>query len=173
MRIILFVLLGVLGVVISGSVFSFANIAGIAPDLLLLIALSVVFLEKTPAGIIFAAGSGLLYDVMFSYYIGINALSYVLAVSLAYAVLRNMTKVRPIVLAGVGFGAYIVREAVMAAVVAAAGYDFNFLYMLARYILPGALMTAVLMIPAYYLMRILYLKNWMTPTKSVYDDFLK
>jgi rod shape-determining protein MreD len=168
----LFALLGVLGVVLSGSVFSVANIAGIAPNLLLLIALCVVFLEKTPAGIIFAAGSGLLYDIMFSYYIGINALSCVLAVSIAYAILRKMTKVRPVFLAGVGFGAYIVQETVTAAVVAAAGYDFNFFYMLARYILPGALLNAALMIPAYYLMRLLYLRNWMTPTKSVYDDFL-
>ena len=47
-------LLGALGIVLTGSVFSFANIAGIAPDLLLLIALSVVFLEKTSAGILFA-----------------------------------------------------------------------------------------------------------------------
>ncbi len=173
MRIILFALLGAAGIVLTGSVFSVANIAGIAPDILLLIALSVVFLEPTPAGILFAGISGIVYDIMFSYYIGINALSYVVAVAIAYAVLRNMKKTKPFYLAGVGFGAYIVRELVMAAAVSAIGYQYNFLYMLVRYILPGALMTAVLMIPAYYLIRILYVKNWITPTKSVYDDLVK
>lgn len=173
MRIILFVLLGVLSIVLTGSVLSIANIAGIVPDLLLLVALSVVFLEKTPAGIIFAGIGGIVYDIMFSYYIGINALSYVLTVAIAYAILRKMTRVRPLVLAGVGFCATIVRELVMAAAVTAVGYEYNFFYMLVRYILPGALVTAVLILPAYYLIRILYLRNWMTPTKSPYDDFLK
>jgi rod shape-determining protein MreD len=173
LRIILFVLLGVLSIVLTGSVFSFANIAGIAPDLLLLVALSVVFLEKTPAGILFVGIGGIVYDIMFSYYIGINALSYVLAVSIAYAVLRKMTRVRPLILAGVGFGGYVVRELVMAATVAAVGYQYSFFYMLVRYILPGALMAAVLMLPVYYLIRILYTRNWMTPTKSLYDDLLE
>jgi len=173
LRIILFALLGVFSLVLTGSVFSVANIAGIVPDLLLLISLSVVFLEKTPAGIIFAGIGGIVYDIMFSYNIGIYALSYVLTAAIAYAVLRNMNRVRPIILAGVGFGAYIAREMIMAGMAAALGYEYNLLYMLVRFILPGALMTAALLIPAYYLIRILYLRNWMTPTRSPYEDFIK
>ncbi len=173
MRIVLFILLGAGSIVLSGSVLSVANIAGIVPDLLLLISLSVVFLEKTPAGILFAGISGIVYDIMFSYYIGFYALPTVLAVSIAYAVLRGMKKVRPVILAGVGFGAFIVQQMMMAGIVAAVGYEYNFLYMLVRFILPGALIAAVLMLPAYYLIRILYMRNWMTPTKSLYEDFME
>jgi rod shape-determining protein MreD len=173
LRIILFILLGAAGIILSGSVLSVVNIAGITPDLLLLTALSVVFLEKTPAGILFAGIGGIVYDIMFSYYIGFYALSSVLAVSIAYAILRRMKRVRPLILAAVGFGAFIVQQMVMAAVVAAVGYEYSFFYMLLRFILPGALITAVLMLPAYYLIRILYVKNWMTPTKSLYDDFIE
>ena len=173
MRYILFILLGVFSIVLPGSVFSFANIGGIVPDVLLITALSVVFLEKTSASILYAAIFGIVYDVMFSPYVGLNALAYVVTVAIAYAILRNMPRIRPVFFAVVGFFAYAAKELVLAAVVGFTGNEFDFLYMLVRFILPGALLSAVLMYPVYYLIRIFYIRNWMTPTKSLYDDFLE
>ncbi len=173
MRYILFILLGVVSIVLPGSVFSFANIGGIVPDVLLITALCVVFLEKTSASIVYAGIVGIVFDVMFAPYVGFNAIAYVITVSVSYAVLRNMTRVRPFYFAIVGFAAYLMKELILASVVGFTGIEFDFLYMLVRYILPGALVTAVLLYPAYYVIRIFYIRNWMTPTKSLYDDFLE
>lgn len=173
MRYILFILLGVVSVVLPGSVFSFANIGGIVPDVLLVTALCVVFLEKTSASILYAAIAGIVFDVMFAPYVGFNALAYVLTVAIAYGILRNMTRIRPVYLGAAGFAAYIAKELILAAVVSFTGIEFDFLYMLARYVLPGAFVAAVLIYPAYYVIRILYTRNLMTPTKSLYDDFLE
>ena len=167
----MFILLGCASFIFTGSIFSFANIGGIVPDLLLLIALSTVFMEKTSAPIVFAAVTGLIYDVMFSSYIGFYALSYTLTIAIAYMLLRKMERMKPFLLALIGFAAYIVKESVQAGIVSALGVDFSYFYMIVRYILPGALVTAVLMYPAYYLIRILYVRNLMSPTKSLYDDF--
>lgn len=173
MRYILFILLGVASIVLPGSVFSFVNIGGIIPDVLLITALCVVFLEKTPASIVYAGIVGIIYDIMFAPYIGFNALAYVLTVSIAYAILRNTTHIRPFVLGIIGFSVYAVKELILAAIVVFTGNEFDFLYMLARYILPGALLSAALVYPAFYVIRIFYIRNWMTPTKSLYDDFLE
>jgi rod shape-determining protein MreD len=172
-RYVLFILLGIVSIVLPGSVFAFANIGGIIPDLLLIIALCVVFLEKTASGIIFAAVAGIAYDVMFSSYIGLNAFAYVLVAAIAYAILRKLARATPLHLAIAGFFAYFAKELVLAFVNFLLGLNYDFFYMLARYILPGALITAALMIPAYYLIRILYMMNWMTPTKSLYEDFME
>jgi cell shape-determining protein MreD len=143
--------LGAVSIVLPGSVFSFANIGGIVPDVLLITALCVVFLEKTPASIVYAGIVGIVFDVMFAPYVGFNALGYVITVSVSY----------------------LMKELILAPVVGFTGIEFDFLYMLVRYILPGALVTAVLLYPAYYVIRIFYIRNWMTPTKSLYDDFLE
>ena len=173
MRYVLFILLGALSIVLPGSVFSFINIGGIIPDVLLITALCIVFLEKSSSGILYAGIVGIVYDILFSPFIGMNALAYVLVAAIAYALLRGMNKVKPIFIGVFGFGSYIAKELILAVVVTATGTEFDFFYMLARYILPGALVAAALMYPAYYLIRILYIRNWMTPTKSLYDDFLK
>lgn len=173
MRFVLFVLLCVLCLVLQGSVFSVANIGGIVPDLLLVVSLCVVLLEKTSAGIVFAAAAGMLYDILFSPYLGFNAFACTLTVAVAYAVLRGMERPRPFYQAAVGFAAYIAEQLIAAAIIAAAGNRFDFLYMLARYMLPGALMTAALMYPSYWLLRILYQRNWLKPRKPMHEDFLK
>jgi rod shape-determining protein MreD len=173
LRYILFVLLGAVSIILPGSVFSFANIGGIVPDILLVTALCIVFLEKTSASILYAGITGIVFDVMFAPYVGFNALAYVITVAIAYAILRNMARMRLVYLAAVGFAAYIAKELILAAVVGLTGIEFDFLYMFVRYILPGAFVSSVLMYLAYYVIRILYTRNWMTPTKSLYDDFLE
>lgn len=173
MRYVLFVLLGIASIVLPGSVFNFANIGGIIPDILLVTALSIVFLEKTGAGIVYAASAGILYDVMFSSYIGLNAFAYVLVAAVAYAILRSMARAKPLYLAIAGFCAYVAKEFILAFVIFLLGGNYDFLYMLVRYILPGALVAAALMIPIYYLIRLFYIMNWMTPTKSSYEDFME
>ncbi len=173
MRYVFFALLGFASIVLPGSVFNFANIGGVIPDILLITALSVVFLEKTSAGIVYAAVCGIVYDIMFSSYVGLNAFAYVLIAAVAYALLRNMARAKPLYLAIAGFGTYIAKELILAFVIFLMGSNYDFFYMMARYMLPGALVTAVLMIPAYYLIRLFYIMNWMTPTKSLYEDFLE
>ena len=173
MRYVLFVLLGLASIVLPGSVFNFVNIGGIIPDILLLVALSVIFLEKPGAGIVFAASAGIAYDIMFSSYLGLYAFAYVLVAAIAFAMLRKMARVKPLYLAIAGFCAYIAKELILAFIILMLGTNYDFFYMLARYILPGGLMTAGLIIPAYYLIRVFYIMNWMAPTKSLYEDFIK
>ena len=78
-----------------------------------------------------------------------------------------MSRTKPLYLAVAGFAAYIVEQFILAVVILIMGGQFDFFSILLRYILPGALMTAVLMYPAYYLIRIFYIQNWMTNSKSL------
>ena len=69
MRYVVFILMGVIGTILSGTVFSASfDLAGlgIQIDLVLLLVLALVLVEKNLTPIIFAAAAGLLMDMMFS-----------------------------------------------------------------------------------------------------------
>ena len=169
MRYVIFAVMGCVSLILSGSFFGYSTIAGLVPDLILLIALCIVLNEQTAMGMIFAAIFGFLFDDLFSSALGSNALAYTISVALIFVVLRRVEKIKIWLPAVVGFSAYIIKELILAIIVFAMGTEFDLFYMLYRFILPGALLTAGLMIPAYYIMRWLYSFPWIRPRKIFKD----
>lgn len=173
MRYIVFVIIGVLSVVLSGTVFSVINIAGICIDLLLLCILSILLREKTAMAIGFAVVFGIMYDILYSGVLGLNAFAYAVTAAVIYAVLRKKSNVNFLNIFCVGLIGYILKELIMAVCVSFMGADFSMLYMLRRYILPGSALMALLLFPSYYLMGRLYVNSWMLPNSTSDNEDIK
>lgn len=170
MRYIVFAVIGAVSVILSGSVFSVAQIAGIAPDILILTIAGIVLLEKSTFPVIYAAIWGIVYDILYSTVLGMNAFAYAMAAVVLLFALRKFSRINPIMIAGAGFIAYFVKEIVLGICVVAQGADPYMAYMFIRYILPGSAICAALMFPAYLLMNKLYSNSWMRPSVRNIDD---
>ena len=170
MRYVPFAGFGFLAVNLCGSVFGYATIAGLVPDLILILAIAIMFNEHSLMPIIFAAVFGFIYDDLFSPVLGGNALAYTVSIILLYIALRKSERIRFWMPALAGFGCYIVKELILAIIVFALGRQFDLLYMMLRFILPGAGLTAGIMIPMYYLFKKLYTVSWIRPRRKYADD---
>ena len=171
MRYVFFAVLGFISLVLCGSFFGIASIAGLVPDLILLIGLSIALNERSVLPLIFVVVFGLLFDDLFSPVLGGNAMAYAVSIVLVQIFTSKINNVRIWTPPIVGFSAYIVKELILAIVVFALGNRFDMGYMFSRFILPGALLTAGLMIPAFYVFRWLYSFSWIRPRKIFKDEF--
>jgi len=166
LRYVIFAVMGCVSLILCGSFFGYATIAGLVPDLIMLIALCILLNEHSAMAIVFAAIFGLLFDDLFSPVLGGNALAYTISVAIMFAALRKVEHIRIWVPAVVGFSAYIIKELIIALIVFAMGTEYDLFYMFYRFILTGAFLTAGLMIPVYYVMRWLYTFPWMRPRRD-------
>lgn len=152
MRTLVLFLLGFFGVVLSGSCAPLLEIGSIAVDLLLLMIVPLALLERSAMPILFAALTGFVLDMMYSTIIGMSSLAYTLTAAVIYFLCRRAPRLNFFMVFGAGIGAALLKELIMAAVVTAAGVQgINFIQLLMRIILPGALLTGVLVIPSYWL----------------------
>ncbi len=171
MRVVIFILLGSVSVILSGSLTSGLNIAGIQVDLLLLICVSLALLERDSVPVIFAAATGLMMDIMFSDVLGVYAICYTAVVALVLAIVRRTDRLKVAYLFVVGALGYIIKELILALVVYLLGARFDMIYMVVRYILPAAALNGALLFIVYWLLWMLYRKSWMR-RKSEYEDDL-
>lgn len=93
MRYIVFILIGAVSVILSGSIFGIAQIAGIAPDIILICTAAIILMERSVFPIIFAAVWGLVYDIMYSTVLGVNAFSYTVAAIAMIALLKKYSRI--------------------------------------------------------------------------------
>ena len=171
MRYVFIAVLGIVSLLLCGSFFGIATIAGLVPDLILLIGLSLALNEKSIVPLLFVIIFGLLFDDLFSPVLGGNAFSYAVSIALVMLVTRKADTLRLWSPALIGFIAYVVKEIILAVIVFALGNRFDLGYMMYRFILPGALLTAGIMIPMYYLFHWLYTFPWMKQRRVFKDEY--
>lgn len=172
MRYVLLVILSVVSVVLSGSVASGLNIAGIQVDIVLLIIVPLTLLEKTSMPIVFAAITGFLMDIMFSTVLGAYALCYTVMAAVCLLLFRKIIRFNVLSLFLVGAGSYLVKELTMAVIVYAQAGRYSFPPLLVRYILPAAVLNGVLLLVSYWLFSRVYSQSWMkTRAMRSLDDF--
>lgn len=123
-------------------VFARYNLFGIRPDVILAFVVSIgVMRGALPAGII-GVCMGFVIDIFFEKFVGIHALSYMIAGiagGLFYGKFYADNIVVPAVVAGI---TSFLKEHILALVVVLAGGRFYYPSMFALYILPCALVTA-------------------------------
>ncbi len=173
MRYVVLTIMGVFGVILSGSLLRDISIAGIPlqVDLVLLMALSFAVVEKSSMPIIFAAVSGLLMDMMYSTVWGTYALCYTVVTALIVLFFRKAGRFNVLYLFVVGAGGYIVKELMTALLVFIQSARFSMPVMLVYNILPSAILTGGLMFAAYWLISRLMKNSWMRPrTTYRFDD---
>lgn len=176
MRYVVLVVMSVFGTILSGTVFSTANIGGlgIQVDIVLLMVLSLVLVEKSAMPVIFAAVTGLLMDMTYSTVLGMYAVSYAAAAAVGLLVLRKMKKFNPLHLFGIGVVGYIFKELMMAFIVFAQGArNFDMGPIMLRGVLPSAAVNGALLLVAYLLISRLYRNAWMRPRALAHhmDEF--
>lgn len=152
MRALVLILLGFFGVVLSGSCAPLFEIAGIPIDLLLLLIVPLALLERSSMPILFAALTGFLVDAMYSLVIGISPLAYALTAAVIYFLNRRAARLNFFMVFGAGIGAALLKELITAAVVVTIGVeDIDFMHLAVRFLIPYALLTGILVLPAYWL----------------------
>ena len=171
MRYVVLVIMSVVGTILSGSVFSGLNIAGIQVDIVLLLILALSLAEKDAMPVIFAAATGLLMDLVYSDTLGMFALSYTAAAVAALLTVRKIEKINLPSLFAAGFSGYVIKELTMALIVFAQGARFDLGAILLRYTLPAAALNGGLLIVAYWLVMKLYRNAWMRPRIPRAEDF--
>ncbi|WP_082903269.1 rod shape-determining protein MreD [Christensenella timonensis] len=172
MRYVVLTIMGVFGVLLSGSLLRDISVADIPLqiDLILLMALSFAVAEKSSMPIIFAAASGLLMDIMYSTIWGTYALCYTVTTALVVMFFRKAGRFNVLYLFVVGAGGYIIKELLMALLVFIQSARFSMPVMLVYNILPSAILTGGLMFIAYWLISRLMKLGWMRPRAAYHFD---
>lgn len=160
--------MSLLGTLFSGSVFSVFTINGIQIDIVFLLVMSLVLVEKSAMPVVFAAVTGLLMDVMYARELGIYALSYAIAAAVGSILLRKVEKFNFLHLFAIGAVGYIFKEVVTAFIVFVQGARFNFPLLFGVEILPAAAVNGALLLVAYLLIARLYRNAWMRPRVSAH-----
>lgn len=168
MRYVVLVAMSLLGTLFSGSVFSVFTINGIQIDIVFLLVMSLVLVEKSAMPVVFAAVTGLLMDIMYARELGIYALSYAIAAAVGSILLRKVEKFNFLHLFAIGAVGYIFKEVVTAFIVFVQGARFNFPLLFGVEILPAAAVNGALLLVAYLLIARLYRNAWMRPRASAH-----
>lgn len=152
MRLLVLAAIGFFGVVLAGSCAPLLEIAGIPIDLVLLLIVPLALLERSGTAVVFAAAAGFLQDLMYSTVMGMSSLCYTLVAALIYFLSLRSDRLNFLMVFGAGIGAYLLKNLLMAVVVSAIGvHGYNFMQLMVRSVLPGALIAGALGLPVYWL----------------------
>lgn len=176
MRYVVLVAMSVLGTILSGTLFGTIELwgLGLQIDIVFLIVMSLVLVEKSVMPIVFAAVTGLLMDMTYSTQLGMYALSYTAAAAVGLFVFRKMEKFNLLHLFTIGAVGYIFKELMMAFIVFSQGArDINLGMIMVKGILPSAALNGALLLVAYLLVSRLYRNAWMRPRAAAHylDEF--
>lgn len=134
---------------LNGIVFSRLNIAGIRPDMIMAMTVSLGILIGSTRTQFICGGIGLLLDIIAGRFIGLNCAIYVIAGLVAGTFFRKFYTDNVVFPA---FSAMILaffRENMLALFSAISGTHFNYALMLVAYMIPCAIFTGVMCIPIY------------------------
>ena len=146
----LFLLLNVL---LESVVFFRINLWGIRPDSIIAFATVITIVSGTYAGTAYAIAAGLLLDVLFSAHFGQMALIYMLSTvgaGLFYRRYYADNNLFPGIVAG---ALYVIKEMLVVLSLLVLQIPFSFFNTFWRYLIPSAVLTAVLAIPVNIIYR--------------------
>lgn len=134
---------------LQSAVFSFFALADIVPNLLIIVTASIALIRGRSEGCVVGFFGGLLMDISVGYYLGINALCFlVIGFVLGYLnqIYYEEDITLPLILIGVADFLYGIIMYILSFM---ARGRFDFLYYLGRIILPELVYTVILSIVAY------------------------
>ncbi|MBS5523552.1 MAG: rod shape-determining protein MreD [Clostridiales bacterium] len=134
---------------LQSAVFSFFALADIVPNLLIIVTASIALIRGQSEGCVVGFFCGLLMDISVGYYLGINALCFlVIGFVLGYLnqIYYEEDITLPLILIGVADFLYGIIMYILSFM---ARGRFDFLYYLGRIILPELVYTVILSIVAY------------------------
>lgn len=137
-------------VILETIAFAHGNfLFGIRPDLTIAAIVALSLVSGPLKGGVYGMITGLILDMLYGTSIGITALIYFLVGLLCGVFNRKFyaeNQVFPVILA---FFAYLFKEACMMLKMLLTKTDFDFIALMWRYIIPGAILTSVITLPVY------------------------
>ncbi|MGI6113101.1 MAG: rod shape-determining protein MreD [Mahellales bacterium] len=149
MKLLVIVSIVVANFIIQSTIFPHIEVAGVMPNSLIAIIVSLSLLNGSFVGALAGFFGGLLQDIFFSGAIGINALIYLLigwSVGLAHEKVYSERFFMPTLFI---FSSTVVYELYMLIVVFFYRYDINIYHIFMKIILPGAIYTSIIGVIIY------------------------
>jgi len=161
MRYVVLAGLALLNFILTGAVFPYVHIAGIYPDILLCMMVSMIIVEKNMGAAYFGMFGGLLLDIVYASAIGFFALPY-LATGVMFYYFRSSRYFDAVLLPALSvLVMYMIKELISCVIVLSMGIAFDFWIYLVRYVLPGAAFSAAAMVLVHFWMTRLLRKRVM------------
>ncbi len=172
MRYLVMIAIALLCALITGGVSPQLTLIGAEADLVIVFMLAMELEERTVTPVIVFSVAAIFMDAFYAGAIGYYSFPYLVTGLLVYAVFAkksvNAFFGPPLICAG----AYIAKEIITGIIAFFLGNTFDFFYILVHFVLPGAALNAVLIFPAYLIMRLLYKPSFMAPrNSSLRDEF--
>lgn len=154
-----------LAIFMDSVIFARFNVLGVVPDCVLVVIVCMGILSGATDAALVGCFTGLFIDILFGRAVGINALAYMLSGMVGGIFYKKYFADNLLIpVATVAVCAFF-KENFMAIVTALTGGTVNYFEMLAKYMVPSALMTAALCLPVH-----LYLKpRLLRSAKKRYD----
>ena len=172
MRYVILIAIALFSALITGGVSPQLAIFGAEPDLLLIVMLSMELREKTLTPAIVCSVAAIFIDAFYAPAIGYYSLPYLIIGLIVYFVFAKREVGAIIIPMIVCAASWVVKELLSAAFAFFLGNTFDFFHIFVTSTLPGIPVHAVLMIPVFLLMGLLYRSNVMIPASaSMMDEF--
>lgn len=171
MRIVVLAVLGLGTALFAGSWAQVLQIAGIPVDIVLLVVVAIALIDTSTTPVVFAAYVGILVDAAYSTVVGCGALACTATAAVIFFIAQKADRINLLMVLLAGGGAYLLKNAVMAIIIYAKGIEALSFQILIRSILPGAGISAALIIPTYWLMSRLMHARFMRKRRVLVDDF--
>lgn len=172
MRTAVLVAIGLLASILAGTWAQILEIAGIQVDIILLLIVSFALTDRTSMPMVFAACTGLVVDILYSTILGYTALAYTATAAAVFFAAQRAERINLAMVVAAGALAYCLKNVVIAItlrVLEVPEVDLATLFL--RYILPGAGITALLIIPSYWLLSKLLRQPFMRARRKLADEF--
>ncbi len=157
MRYVFFAVVSIVSLIFTGAVFPNLNIAGIYPDLIIVSIVSIAILERSMTAAVIGLVCGLILDLFFGEAIGVLAIPYLIVGAGMFFVRKNLRYMDKFLLPAIfAVSAYLVKEMISALIAYMLGIEFSFWFMVARFILPKAAFTGVVMLGVHILFMRIY-----------------
>lgn len=167
MRIIIMSIILVCNFIVQSAIFPFLHLPWSVPDSLLAIVVSFSLLNGSIAGAIVGFSGGMLQDVMFGKYIGLNALLYMLIGYIVGLPFKKIYMDQFIVPGLIGMASYILKELLMILVLYILRIDVPSPILLFKKIIPGMLYTGIAMVIINFFMIWLHSFNFMNKKRRI------
>lgn len=139
--------------VLESNIFIHMNLWGLRPDSIVAVTIAVALVSGSGKGALYGVASGLIIDVLFSRYLGMYALGYTL-IGFLVGFFTDKYYAHNAVFPGIAaFLAHLFKEGAMALQLAVIGARFEMGMAFWRYIVPSAVLTALITIPLYIVYR--------------------
>lgn len=144
MRSIIFLLIVIVAILLQATVFNFLQVAGVKPDLVLMLVVFNGFLRGSREGAFLGFLAGLILDIFTGGYIGMNALSLMLVGYLVGLAEARFYKESVIIISLVTFMVGMINQLVLYVLLFYLNIGVSPIYALPQVVLPSAIYTTLL-----------------------------